>query len=234
MIGLSHVVLHLTLCKAADRLPQTAAIPIRLHLNYGPRVQIDKSFTVERGTSAEHNIEFDMPKGIYRAQLTAPTIDCGAVDYWPFIDGADRAITLSLNDGGSVDLHPVVFFGTAPPSFLYLNPTYVLFDKNTACNTQVGDPLQGNIRVEEDQTSFYIYLYPSAAIEAQGSVVVALQVATPTGDYHYVRLRVPFPQQWTGWPYTYQLNVTDNIIDGLSGQPTGTLLCPVITTTMGG
>jgi hypothetical protein len=65
-------------------------------------------------------------------------------------------------------------------------------------------------------------------------MVMALQLQTPTGDNHYIRIKVPFPIPWDGGPEQIQFNVTDNEIDWLSGQPTGVLLCPKLFKTSAG
>lgn len=236
MVGFAHVVLHLTLCQAAANLPASASIPVQIRLHFATnRLQpADQNFTIKRGEAMQHTVEFDAPRGTVRAVISAPSINCNAIDYWAFLSEQNRTIAETLVDGVPPEPHPLLMFGLAPQSFLYLNPTYVIFDKSTACNAQVGDPIPANFRVEDDDSSFYVWLNSDPDIDARGTVVVALQIATPTGEYHYIRLKVPFPHRWDGFAYSYTYNVKDDDVQWLAGQPVDTLLCPKMFMTSGG
>jgi len=120
----------------------------------------------------------------------------------------------------------VLLSGTAPQSFLYVQPTFVLFDKSQAvCNKPVPPALASQLDVENDQDAYYASLYgdPSAT---PGSQQLALRLRTPTHLYHYVRIPMPFPVPWTGWPQVITLDVSEDMVDALAGDPTDTLLCP--------
>ena len=39
-----------------------------------------------------------------------------------------------------------------------------------------------------------------------------MRLKTPTHQYHYVRLPVPFPVRWEGWPSSIQFNVTEDMV----------------------
>jgi hypothetical protein len=118
---------------------------------------------------------------------------------------------------------------------LYLKPQVVLFDRTTTCNKPVvGDPIQVAAQTEYDQDGYYSWLNATRDLIARAPLVAAFQIATPTGEFHYIRLKLPFPLPWRGWPQVYQFNVGDNLIDWVSGQPTDTLLCPKIYETSAG
>lgn len=111
-------------------------------------------------------------------------------------------------------------------TFTYAKPTFVLVDKNVACKAPVGTLLPVSIQVERDRDSYYTWLYNTPAIDALGSVTVALRLATVTGQYHYVRVPMPFPAGWHGWPIAVQFDVTEDQMDGIVGDPVDVLLCP--------
>ncbi len=235
MIPGAHVVLHLGLCNAMLKVPEqtpiTAHIRLVDRLNH-PHVDQDVTFTRYGGQSGE--VTFNAPQGMFRVQIAAPKYRCYAEDYLFFIADHNRTITEQLSDGAPVVEHPMLMTGTAPQSFLYLNPTYVLFPKDTACDKPVPDPLPAKITIENDQDSFYVKMFSDPQLVAEGPVVVALQLETATGENHYIRLKIPFPQGWDGAPSEVQFNVTDDEVDWLSGQPTGVLLCPRLFRTSAG
>ncbi len=234
MIG-AHVILHLGLCNAMLKLPQgaTAKVHVRLmdHLAH-PHAEQDLSF--KRYGDSPARVEFDAPPGLYQLQISAAQFRCYADDYVFFLDQHNRTISEQLSDGAPVLTQPMLIDGTAPPSFMYLSPTYVLFDKDTPCDKPVPDPLPLHLTVENDQDSFYIWLYPDQSLIQHGPQMIALQLQTATGEEHYIKLKIPFPQPWGGFPNQIQFNVTDNEIDWLTGQPTGVLLCPRLFRTSAG
>jgi hypothetical protein len=65
-------------------------------------------------------------------------------------------------------------------------------------------------------------------------MTVALQLQTATGEEHYIRLKIPFPLPWQGFPADYQFSISEGVADGIATQPTGVLLCPRMTMTSGG
>src|SRR5579883_758449 len=160
---------------------------------------------------------------------------CSASDYLFFIAGQDRSVSERLSDAPPPPPpKPVLLSGTAPQSFLYVQPTFVVFDKGqVACNKPIPQPLDAKISVENDQDSYYASLTsdPSAAPNGQQ---LALKLRTPTHQYHYVRIPIPFPVPWTGWPESVRLDVTEDMVDGIASDPVDTLLCPKMWRTSAG
>jgi hypothetical protein len=235
MLALSHVVLHIGFCNAIARASPatTVAFHVRLTDRRGTP-QFDRVFRVTRGDEAEGIVEFDSAFGIYSLVVDAPKYRCTAADYLYFIAGHDRSVTEKLADGGAPPARPILVSGSAPQSFLYVAPTFVLFDKSqTACNKPLPAALTMNVNVENDQDAFYASLYPDSSA-APNSQQLALRLRTPTHQYHYVRLPVPFPVPWAGWPTSITIDVTEDMVDSLAGDPVDTLLCPKMWRTSAG
>lgn len=124
--------------------------------------------------------------------------------------------------------------GAAPQSFLYVQPTFVLFDKNAAvCNKPIPPALPTQIVVENDQDAYYAWLYHDASA-GYAPQLLAMRLRTPTHQYHYVRVPIPFPTPWMGWPTSIQFDVTQEMVDSLAGEPVDTLLCPKLWQTHAG
>lgn len=226
MIGMSHIVLHAALCGRIARLGPNTPVAINVQLIDRTRRQhIEQSFRVDRGDGSTVIVELDAPQGIYQMRVSAPKYGCSAIDYIALISEHNRSISETLVAGTPPETRPMLLQGTAPPSFLYVAPTFVLYPADTACNKPVDDPLPSHIQVENDQDAFYVWLYadPNAAHESQS---IVLRLATSTGEYHYIKLKVPFPEPWDGWPQSIQFNVNEDDIDWLAGQPVDVLLCP--------
>lgn len=227
MLALAHVVLHAGFCGAIARAPAGTSIALRVRLTDRiGRPQLDKVYRFERGDDPEAIVELDSAFGIYRLDLAAPKYRCSATDYVYFIAGHDRSITERLSDPPwPAPPMPVLLSGTAPQSFLYVAPTFVLFDKSAVtCNKPLPQPLPAHIAVENDQDAYYAWLYSDASGNAPQQL--ALRLRTPTHQYHYVRIPMPFPVPWSGWPQSILLDVTEDMIDGIAGDPVDTLLCP--------
>lgn len=235
MLGLSHVVLHVGFCSSIARVAPNLTIPLRIRLTDRiGRPQVDRVYRVPRGDDPSAIVEFDASFGIYRLDVAAPKYGCSAQDYLFFIDGHDRSITETLNDRPVAPPQPVLLSGTAPQSFLYVAPTFVLFDKRAvACNKPIPDPLPEHIVVENDQDAYYASFYSDAA-NAAVPQQLALRLRTTTHQYHYVRIPIPFPIPWRGWPSSIQFNVTQEMVDGLAGEAVNTLLCPKLWQTSAG
>jgi hypothetical protein len=138
----------------------------------------------------------------------------------------DRNVAEKLVDADAAQPRPVQLMnGTAPISFLYVKPTFVLFDKSVTCGGAVAPPVPASIDLEYDQGSYYAWLRPDASLEARGPLVVALRLRTPTGSAHYVRIPMTYPTAWGGWPGDVNLDVTEDMIDGLATEKVDTLLC---------
>ncbi|HZV77241.1 MAG TPA: hypothetical protein VFF63_05770 [Candidatus Babeliales bacterium] len=236
MLALSHVILHVGYCSAIARAgpDTTIAIRVRTADRIG-RVQVDRVYRVDRGDENEAIVEFDSAFGIYALEVEAPKYRCSATDYLFFISGHDRSVTEKLNDAPAPSPpRPVLLSGTAPQSFLYVQPTFVLFDKSAvACKKPLPQPLATNIVVENDQDAYYAWLYldPSLGTSPQQ---LALRLRTATHQYHYVRIPIAFPVPWLGWPTSIQFNVTEEMVDSLAEEPVDTLLCPKLWQTSAG
>jgi hypothetical protein len=228
MLALAHIVLHAGFCGAIARAPAGTSIALRVSLTDRiGRQEVDKVFHFERGDDQEAIVEFDNAFGLYRLDLTAPKYRCSATDYVYFIPGYDRNITEKLSDSPApTPPMPLLLSGTAPQSFLYVQPTFVIFDKSAVtCGKPLPQPLPTHIVVENDQDSYYAWLYSDAS--GGGSPQqLTLRLRTPTHQYHYVRIPMSFPVPWGGWPESILLNVTEDMIDGLAGDQVDTLLCP--------
>jgi hypothetical protein len=236
MLTPAHVILHVGFCNAIARLPAQTPIALRVRLiDRLGKTEIDRVYRVERGDETEAIVEFDSAFGIYSLDADAPKYGCSTSDYLFFIAGLDRSVSEKLDDPPAPPPRkPVLLSGTAPQSFLYVAPTFVLFDKSQAiCNKPLPQPLPTDISVENDQDGYYAWLYADPST-APGSQLLALRLRTPTHLYHYVRIPIGFPIPWTGWPQSIQFNVTQEMIDDLAGDPTGTLLCPKLWRTSAG
>jgi len=235
MIG-AHVVLHLALCGAMQKAPAGAAIPVQVLLvdDHGNK-RFNQTLTFKRyETTTTGTVEFDAPAGEYVMQMVSAPYRCSAVDWIYIINEHRRTISEQLSDGMAQLSHPMMLDGTAPQSFLYLQPTYVLFDKTLQCNQPVPNPIPAKVRIENDDDSFYVWIEQTPDLYQRGGAQIALQMQTPTGDYHYIRLKIPFPTPWAGFPDNIQFNATVDEMDWLSGQPTGVLLCPRLFRTSAG
>jgi len=114
-----------------------------------------------------------------------------------------------------------------------VQPTFVLFDKSAVdCGKPIPQPLQSDISVENDQDAYYATF--TSVSGSGGPQLLALRLRTTTHQYHYVRLPIPFPVPWGGWPTSITFNVTEDMVDGLAGEKTGTLLCPKLWQTSAG
>ena len=235
MLPLAHVVLHVGFCSAIGRAPSGTSIALRVHVaDRIGRAQVDRTFRVERGDDPEAIVEFDSAFGIYRLDVAAPKYGCATTDYLFFISGHNRSVSEKLFDPPQPSPpRPVLLSGTAPQSFLYVQPTFVLFDKSTVdCGKPIPQPLQSDISVENDQDAYYATF--TSVSGSGGPQLLALRLRTTTHQYHYVRLPIPFPVPWGGWPTSITFNVTEDMVDGLAGEKTGTLLCPKLWQTSAG
>jgi hypothetical protein len=236
MLSPAHVILHVGFCNAIARAAPQTTIALRVHVaDRIGRSEVNQIYRVEHGDDSEAVVEFDAPFGIHSFEVDAPKYRCAATDYLFFISGLDRSISEKLSDPPvPPPRKPVLLSGTAPQSFLYVQPTFVLFDKSQAtCNKPVPPPLPEQIVVENDQDGYYSWLYPDPSA-APGTQQLALRLRTPTHQYHYVRIPIPFPIPWTGWPTSIQFNVTQDMVDALAGDATDTLLCPKLWETSAG
>jgi hypothetical protein len=237
MLALAHVILHVGFCNAIARAAPTTSVALRVRLTDRiGRAQVDKVYRFERGDDPFAVVELDSAFGIYRLDLDVPKYRCSATDYLFFISGHDRTITANLSDAPAPPPPtPVLLSGTAPQSFLYVQPTFVLFDKSSVtCNKPVTQPLPSHIVVENDQDGYYAWFYSEPSPASSAPQLLALRLRTPTHQYHYVRIPIGFPIPWSGWPESIQFNVTEEMVDSLAGDAVDTLLCPKLWQTSAG
>ncbi len=236
MLALAHIVLQVGFCDAIARASPNATVALRVRVTDRiGRTEVDQAYRVERDDEDRAVVEFDSPFGVHQLAVIAPKYGCSATDYVFFISGLDRSISVKLNDAPAREPgKPVLLSGEAPQSFLYVQPTFVLFDKSqTACNKPVPATLPAQITVENDQDGYYTWLYADASATL-ASQQLALRLRTPTHQYHYVRINIPFPMPWNGWPNSIRFDVTQDMVDSLAGEPTNTLLCPKLWRTSAG
>jgi hypothetical protein len=228
VIALSHVILQLGLCSAVAKLPPEATVAVKVRAtDKRDQVVVDRTFRVERGDGDQRVVEFDIPWGIYRLEASVPKSNCAAAEYFSFLPELNRSTTLALADGPPPATTPMLFEGTAPQSFLYVKPTFVLFDQAAvACDKPVPDPLPSHIVVENGDDAYYVWLYSDAPLPAGVIPMVALRLKTPTHQYHYVRVPIPVQTRWSGWPASVEFNVSQDMVDVLATDPVDTLLCP--------
>jgi hypothetical protein len=228
MPGPVHIFLHLALCSAAAQAPPETTLPVHVTMAYhvGGN-EVDRVFKVVRGDGAEVVAEFDIPRSLYKLQVDLPQYKCGVTDFIDVLSDHNRTITETLVPAPVPAPAPVVMLdGAAPLSFAYLRPTFVVFPAGSACDQPVNVALPVPVRVEYDPGAYYVGLGSDSGTGTAGSLVVALRLRTTTGLAHYVRLPLPFPQPWDGWPTTVRFNITEEMIDGLITEKTDTLLCP--------
>jgi hypothetical protein len=206
-------------------LPPSTTIDVHLRIiDSTRRRDIKQDFSFQRGTGTSHNVEFDAPRGTYRVGLVAPATNCGFIDFLSFISEAPRTVHEDLVTTPPKQVPIVLFEGLAPDAFLAADPQFILFPKDTKCDTPVPDPPPpANVRLENDGSSFYVWM----SLDEAMSGLLAMQIGTPTGEFHYLRVRVHL-DPWGGFPDTVSLNVTQDQLDLLAGQPTDKLLCPKI------
>lgn len=235
MVPVSHIILHLGLCQSVARLSSESAIAIRVKVSDRTgQVVADKAFRVERGDDPERVVEFDIPWGVYRFDSSVAKYGCNASDFVQLLPEVNRQVTQTLADGAPPPTMPMLLAGNAPQSFLYVKPTFVVFDKSAAiCNKPIPDPLPSNVVVQNDQDAFYAMLFP-ASLPGGTVPLLAMRLKTPTHQYHYVRIPIPIPTHWGGWPPSIQFPVTQDMVDGLASDPVDTLLCPKLWETSSG
>ena len=234
--SLSHVILHLGLCSSVAKLKPETTIAIHVHAtDKRDQVIVDRNFRVERGDDEDRVVEFDIPWGIYRLEASVPKYNCNAADYFSFLNEHDRSITETLADGPAPPTMPMLLDGTAPQSFLYVKPTFVLFDKNAvACDKPVPDPLPSTHRRRERfRRVLRMALQRRAAAPGHRSDAGA---STEDADASVPlrRLPVPVQLQWGGWPRSVEFTVTEDMVDELASDPVDTLLCPKLWSTSAG
>ncbi len=234
MPALAHILMHLSLCTAMAHAPSGTHMQVELHAqDRTGRLTFDRQFTLTHEDSRTQTVEFDAPYGTYRVAITAPQYGCSAGDFLVFLPPHSRNIKETLVPGPPRWREQTILLGTAPQSFLYSEPTFVLLDAKTKCGQEIDSTQQSDIDVEYDPDSFYVKVYPMPGQQPNSSLV-ALQIASSTGDYQYVSLRTTYPEPWAGWPYEYQFNLPQGVFDSLATMHKGVLLCPKLFKTSAG
>ncbi len=236
MAALSHVILHLTLCGAASRTTPKTPTAVRLKLtDRTGATTLTKTYQIAPEDMDNPVVEFDSARGTYRMQVDVPQYNCNGNDYLVFMPDHVRKISETLSDGQPPPaVTPMVLFGDAPMSFVYVKPTFVLFDKSVACKSPIGDPLPAKMRTEYDQNGYYVWIYPDASLEEHQPVILALRLRGSTGLYHYLKIPRFRVVSAAGWPEVVQLDVSEDNIDADATQPTDVLLCPSFRSTTAG
>lgn len=234
--GLAHVILHAGFCSAIARLKPEAPLEIRVRLaDRTGRVDFDRTFRVERGDGSEAIVEFDSAQGTFRLDALAPKYGCSVTDYLALIPDHTRSVVVQLDASPPSPQTPVLLFGDAPQTMLYANPTFVFFDKSAvACGKPIAAPLPTHVDVENDQDSYYAWLYNDDQTRRPDTELLALRLQTPTHQHHYVRIPLPFPAPLTRWPGSIHFDISEDMIDELATEPIDTLLCPKMWRTSAG
>ncbi|HZT13201.1 MAG TPA: hypothetical protein VFA29_10385 [Candidatus Baltobacteraceae bacterium] len=225
-MALSHIVMHVALCSSVVRQAANRNVPFRVVLKDRlDRVAFDQSFLVEHGEKREARAEFDLPFGVYRAELSTPS--CTAEQYFSVLPEVNRGVQISLQDGqvGNVPV-PAIVQGTAPFEFSYAQPVVMVFPRSLKCKDPIPDPLQAQIDMDNEPNSYYATIYPTPLLQRNAPVTLVVRLNDSHGGYQY--LRVPIGDDvgyLTRWPALGQVNVTSDLIDALAGQPEDTLLC---------
>lgn len=228
-MALSHIVMHFALCNAAARLGPQAELPV--HITVTDKINrdiIDQDAKVLRYEGNTSSAEFDIPWGIYRAtvQMRAGRTLCSAVQYFSVLIDHNRSVTVHLQDGKALQPVPTLIQGTAPFSYAYVNPTVLVFGKDTKCNGPVGTPIDAGIEQDNDSDAYYAYVYPTPALARAGSITVALRMTDSQGGYHYLRVPGNFLTMSGTWPSSGTINVSEDVVDFVQDKPEDTLLCP--------
>ena len=236
MVGLSHIVLHVALCKAVTRLPAQTPVDLRVVMAYRVREpEMDRTFRFTRGDEDETTVEYDAPQGVYRLELSLPKIHgCTDAEYLTVLPDRDREFSATLRPGISAPVTPAIVAGTAPPATAYLHPTVVLIEKNVVCGKEVGTPTSNGIDIINVPDAYYAQVNDPAVLGNPAAYAVALRLTDASGGYHYVRVPIEFPPLVTRWPTYQRLDVTSDFVDYVATQPEDTLLCPKFTRTSAG
>jgi hypothetical protein len=235
MDGLAHIFLHVALCKSIARLPEGTPIAMHVQMAY-PHGDppYDKTLNLVRGDENELVVEFDVPRSEYHLAVAVPKYSCSSSSFVTVFADQNRKIAATLSEDPPGPPPLLLLDGTAPTSFLYLKPTYVLFDSTLTCNQPIpATPLTAVFDIDYDQGAYYLTMYADPSLQASAPVFT-FRLRTPTGLAHYVRLPIKLPPGGYGWPSSVQFNITEDMIDGLATEKTGVLLCPKIWGTSAG
>lgn len=187
---------------------------------------VDRVVNLDRGVGSAGVVSFELPWGTYRIRLQSLKPACSATAYLVLLKDVNRNVTVQLSEKPPAAAMPTIVFGAAPFSFSYVNPALVIFPPPLACNAPITTPVAADIQTENDDDGYYSYLYANAALAQVPQPVTALRLTDSSGGYHYVRIPARDLGLSSRWPITEQFDVTDDVIDYVSGKPEDTLLCP--------
>ena len=229
---LSHIVMHVALCNSVIRQAANRDVPLRVVLTDKlDRTALDQKFIVERGTTRETPAEFDIPFGIYRAQVTSGA--CSGITYFGVLLDVNRGVPISLQEGrAQAPIVPALVEGTAPFEFSYVQPTVLVFPHTLKCNDPIPDPLPATIDMDNESNSYYALIYPTRALMQYVPITLVVRFSDSHGGYQYLRVPIGDAVGFVSrWPTLGQLNVSAPLIDELAGKPEDTLLCVRMTKT---
>lgn len=230
MLGLSHVVLHIALCRRLAAAPPKTRLALHIALiEPDGHPALDRVYHRRRGESATKNVEFDLRQGVYELLAQAPGVpNCENEQFFMILPNHNRQIELSLHRGVR-RISPTLVGGATPLSFTYVKPTIVLFDAaKVKCGGPVPSPLDVRVVDDVEFDAFYAQMFSRRGILNPKSVLMALRVNDVQGGYHYVRVPAAFPPSLYGPPPVNHFDVKDDLIDVLATQPEDTLFCPRI------
>ena len=229
-MALSHVILHVTLCNAAIRQRAQTVMPMRV--NVVDRVKrdiVDQEFRIVRESVNVATVSFDMPWGVYRANIDmkAGRAGCAASQFFAVVIDHNRTLNVTLQDAPvPLPVVPSLIFGAAPFAFAYVQPTVQIFDHSVKCNGPVGDPINADVVTQNDSDGYYATILPTRDLLPHMPLVIALRLTDSRGNYHYVRIPTDFVAFGASWPNTGTLNADENVIDYVADKTEDTLLCP--------
>jgi hypothetical protein len=235
MNGLAHIFLHVGLCSAVQRVPADTPIAMRVQMAY-PHGDppYDKTLNLTRGEGDELVVEFDVPRAEYHLSIYVPKYHCASSSFLTVLSDQNRKVAATLSETPPPGPPPILLLdGTAPTSFLYLKPTYVLFDSGLTCGQPIPAPLVSHFDVDYDEGAYYLTMFADPALQTS-TPVFSMRLRTPTGLAHYVRLPIKLPPAAYGWPSNVQFNITEDMIDELATEKTDVLLCPKVWGTSAG
>ncbi len=231
MIGFSHLILHVALCRGPAKM---AGKPLDVRVVMAYRVsqpEMDRTFRVTRDEGGQADVEFDAMQGIYLMKVTQVGTGCGSNDFVTVLSEHDRAISVQLQSPPSIAKTAALIGGSAPPSFSYVRPAIVYFKKPAECNAAIGTPLTDGITFTNDLDAFYASVRPAGVMLDPKAYVIALRLRTATGGFHYLRVPVDVPSSAQMWPNYAKIDVGSNLIDYAASKPFDTLLCPRVNKT---
>ena len=234
MLGLSHIALHVTLCRQASALPLNAPLQARIVLAYARRdPAMNRVFLLHRESDGHAVVEFDSTQGVYRLSIETQKPHCGAMAFVAVLPDHDRDVNLTLEPGKPQPppITPALVAGDSPA---YEQPAVVLLAQPIACDAPIGHFASDAVVMETNAQGFYASIYSPAGIANRKSRMGALRLTDSSGGYHYIRLPMYYPPAQQAFASFERFNVTDDVLAYAAGKPEDTLLCPRLSATSAG